>query len=51
MNTIKGILGHSQISLTMNTHAHVLPILKRNAGRASELDIDLTRRRAAIAGN
>ena len=25
------ILGHSQISLTMNTYTHVLPELKRDA--------------------
>jgi integrase len=33
MNTIKDILGHSQISLTMNTYAHVLPIMKRDAAQ------------------
>jgi hypothetical protein len=25
------VLGHSQISLTMNTYAHVLPELRRDA--------------------
>jgi len=33
LNTIKDILGHSQISLTMNTYAHVLPAMKREAVR------------------
>jgi integrase len=28
------ILGHSQISLTMNTYAHVLPELQREAANA-----------------
>jgi integrase len=41
MNTIKDILGHSQISLTMNTYAHVLPIMKRHA--ADRLNAALTR--------
>jgi hypothetical protein len=29
-----GILGHSQISLTMNTYAHLSPVLEREAARA-----------------
>jgi integrase len=29
-----GILGHSQISLTMNTYAHLSPVLERDAARA-----------------
>jgi integrase len=32
--TIMGILGHSQISLTMNTYAHLSPALERDAARA-----------------
>jgi integrase len=32
--TIIGILGHSQISLTMNTYAHLSPSLEREAARA-----------------
>jgi integrase len=32
--TIMGILGHSQISLTMNTYAHLTPALEREAARA-----------------
>lgn len=32
--TIMGILGHSQISLTMNTYAHLSPSLERDAARA-----------------
>jgi integrase len=43
MNTIKDILGHSQISLTMNTYAHVLPIMKRDA--ANRLNDILTKPR------
>jgi len=31
--TIMEVLGHSQISLTMNTYAHVMPTLKRDAAR------------------
>lgn len=27
------ILGHSQISLTMNTYSHVVPILQQEAAR------------------
>lgn len=38
--TIMGILGHSQISLTMNTYAHLSPALERDAARA--LDSVLT---------
>ena len=34
------ILGHSQISLTMNTYSHVLPGLKREA--AKQMDNLLT---------
>jgi integrase len=29
--TVMEILGHSQISLTMNTYAHVMPVMKQNA--------------------
>ncbi len=29
-------LGHSQISLTLDTHSHVLPVLQREA--ADEMD-------------
>jgi hypothetical protein len=29
-----GILGHSQISLTMNTYAHLSPALEHDAARA-----------------
>jgi integrase len=32
--TIMGILGHSQISLTMNTYAHLSPALEHDAARA-----------------
>jgi integrase len=32
--TIMGILGHSQISLTMNAYAHLSPALEREAARA-----------------
>jgi integrase len=35
------ILGHSQISLTMNTYAHVLPETQRKA--AVKLDVLLAR--------
>ncbi len=38
--TIMGILGHSQISLTMNTYAHLSPALEHDAARA--LDAVLT---------
>jgi integrase len=38
--TIMGILGHSQISLTMNTYAHLSPGLERDA--ADRLDAILT---------
>jgi integrase len=39
--TIMETLGHSQISLTMNTYAHVLPTLQADA--AAKLDAILTR--------
>jgi integrase len=29
--TVMGILGHSQISLTMNAYAHVMPAMKQEA--------------------
>lgn len=29
--TVMDILGHSQISLTMNTYAHVMPVMKHDA--------------------
>jgi integrase len=31
LKTISQTMGHSQISLTMNTYTHVLPALKENA--------------------
>ena len=31
--TIMETLGHSQISLTLNTYSHVLPVLQREAAR------------------
>jgi len=34
-------LGHSQISLTMNTYSHVIPALQRDA--AERMDVILTR--------
>ncbi|MBA3416200.1 MAG: site-specific integrase [Chloroflexia bacterium] len=34
--TIMGILGHSQIGLTMNTYAHLSPELERDASRAMD---------------
>jgi integrase len=37
------ILGHSQISLTMNTYSHVVPALQREA--AAKLDALLEPRR------
>jgi integrase len=33
-HTIIGILGHSQISLTMNTYAHLSPALEHDSARA-----------------
>jgi integrase len=39
--TIMETLGHSQISLTMNTYAHVLPALQAEA--AAKLDAILSR--------
>jgi integrase len=39
--TIMEALGHSQISLTLNTYSHVLPALQREA--AAKLDAILTR--------
>ncbi|MBA3274745.1 MAG: site-specific integrase, partial [Chloroflexia bacterium] len=38
--TIMGILGHSQISLTMNTYAHLSPALERDA--ADRMEAQLT---------
>jgi integrase len=38
-------LGHSQISLTMNTYAHVLPTMQR--GAADRMDDLLTGRSTA----
>jgi integrase len=40
MRTIMGRLGHSQLSLIMNTYAHLSPELERNA--AAALDRVLT---------
>ena len=34
--TIMGILGHSQISLTLNTYGHLSPKLEQDAARAME---------------
>ncbi len=31
-------LGHSQISLTLNTYSHVLPALQRDAARGANLN-------------
>ena len=31
MRTIMDILGHSQISLTMNTYAHIMPETRKEA--------------------
>jgi integrase len=39
--TIMETLGHSQISLTLNTYSHVLPALQEEA--AAKLDAILTR--------
>ena len=39
--TIMDTLGHSQISLTLNTYTHVVPSLKREA--AAKMDEVLTR--------
>jgi integrase len=39
--TIMETLGHSQISLTLNTYSHVLPTLKAEA--AAKLDAILSR--------
>ncbi len=39
--TIMETLGHSQMSLTMNTYAHVMPALQREA--AAKMDAILTR--------
>jgi integrase len=39
--TIMETLGHSQISLTLNTYSHVLPALQEDA--AAKLDAILTR--------
>jgi integrase len=36
--TIMETLGHSQISLTLNTYSHVLPVLQREAARKMEGD-------------
>jgi hypothetical protein len=40
MRTVMDVLGHSQISLTMNTYSHVLPALKNDA--ASKMNELLT---------
>jgi integrase len=40
LRTIMEILGHSQISLTLNTYGHVLPALQVDA--AAQLDAILT---------
>ena len=44
-------LGHSQISLTMNTHAHVVPVLQHEAAERMEsiLSGDLGSEREAVA--
>jgi hypothetical protein len=30
---VMDILGHSQIAMTMNTYAHVIPAMRQEAGR------------------
>ena len=42
VRTIMEILGHSQISLTMNTYAHVMPTMQRDA--AEKMDAILLRK-------
>jgi integrase len=34
--TVMEVLGHSPISLTMNTYAHVMPEMKRDAAAAMD---------------
>jgi integrase len=40
--TIMGILGHSQISLTMNTYVHLSPALEQEAARALDSVLAVT---------
>jgi integrase len=40
--TIRGILGRSQISLTMNTYAQLSPALERDAARALDAVLAVT---------
>ncbi len=35
--TVMEVLGHSQINLTMNTYAHVMPEMKRDAAAMNRL--------------
>jgi len=46
--TIMEILGHSQISLTLDTYSHVLPTLQR--GAAAKMDSLLVRSRQKKSG-
>ena len=36
-------LGHSQVSLTMNTYSHVMPAMQRDGGRPDGCDHDTNR--------
>jgi integrase len=47
--TIMETLGHSQISLTLNTCSHVLPALQAEA--AAKLDAILTRQGSLVLGS
>jgi len=47
--TIMETLGHSQISLTLNTYSHVLPALQAEA--AAKLDAILTRQGSLVLGS
>ena len=37
------LLGHSQISLTMNLYSHVIPALRKEAAERMEAALDLVR--------
>jgi integrase len=41
-------LGHSQISLTMNTYSHVLPALQRDAADKMEAILGLDQRESVL---
>jgi integrase len=43
------ILGHSQISLTLNTYSHVIPSLQRDAAKLMDAVFGEGQRRAFIA--